>query len=101
MSVFDDAVRRGLNKIYDAAGVTATFTDRDANESTVTVLVEYNLGVYGEVADVSGMTAAISARKTDMAFSPRRGETYTVNGTVYTVDSVITETELEHTAITA
>lgn len=89
----------GLNAIYEAASVSAVFEDRDSKESKCNAIINYNLSIYGDVAEVSGLTAAISVRKSELVYPPRRGEAYTIDGTVYVVDSILTEDELEHTAL--
>lgn len=91
----------GIDDIYRVFAVSATYTDRVAATQTVSAIVSLDLQQFGSVADVSGKTAAISVRVSDMALPPRRGETYTIGAKVYTVDSIITADELEHTALVA
>lgn len=98
--------KSAIDEVYDALGVPATYTDRDGATQCVTAIVEYDLQQFGTVADISGKTAVISVRVSEMAEKPRRGETYTVKEdgcteTVYTVDSTPYADELEHRALVA
>ena len=101
MSKLSQEIAGGLDEIYDAAGDTVVFTDRDGVETTVTAIMVYDLLTYGEVADITALTASISVRKSELEYAPRRGETYKLGYKVYTVDQVITEDDLEHTALVA
>lgn len=92
-------VAAGQNSIYSIAGVAATFTDRDGAETSLTVVVEHDLSEYGATLEVSGSYAIISARKSELQYAPRRGETYAIAGTTYTVDSILREDEIEHTVL--
>ena len=90
-----------IDAIYEVGGVAAVYTDRDSATTNVKAVVEYDLQTFGDVADVAGKTAIVSVRVSELAYPPRRGETYTVNGTVYTVDSILVSDELEHRALVA
>lgn len=90
-----------IDALYDAMGVETTYTDRDGATQSVSAIVEHDLQTFGNVADIAGKTAVISVRVSDMAEKPRRGETYTVGATVYTVDSIPYADELEHRALVA
>jgi len=90
-----------MDCIYSQFAVPVTYTDRDGASQTVQAIVLHDLQQFGEVADISGKTVAISVRVSEMAYPPRRGETYTVGARVYTVDSTIAVDELEHTALIA
>ena len=87
--------------LYTLAGVPAVFTDRDLSTSTVTAIVEYDLQQFGEVADISGMTATISVRVSEMTLAPRSRTTFFVNGEDYTVDSTLLSDEIEHRVLVA
>lgn len=91
----------GLDAVYDYAGVACTYTDRNGAITEVTAIIDYALSQYGDVADVAGKTAVISVRVSDLADRPRRAETYTIAGTVYSVDSIIRADDLEHVALVA
>ena len=93
--------RAAVDEVYDVLGVCATYTDRDGATQSVRVIVEHDLRQFGNVADIAGKTAVISVRVSQMVEKPRRGETYTIDGTVYTVDSIPFADELEHRALVA
>ena len=101
MILFQDEIASGLDEIYIAAGVEALFTDVDGKETAVTALVNYDLQFYGDTADITAVTAAVSVRKTEIALSPRRGARYKIGLKTYIVDSVVTEDELEHVSLVA
>lgn len=88
-----------IDEVYAALGVSATYTDRDGATQCVTAIIEHDLQQFGNVADISAATAVISVRVSQMAEKPRRTETYTIDGTVYTVDSIPYADELEHRAL--
>lgn len=93
-------VAAAVNDLYTAFGVAATFTDLAGDETCATVIVVHDLTPYGpDVASATVRSVAISARKSDVAYSPRSGESYTVGDTTYIVDSVIAEDEVEHTVL--
>jgi hypothetical protein len=98
---FADDTLAGINLIYEVGGIPVVYTDRNGVTKTVTAIVNYEIATFGTVADVSGKTASISVRVSDMANKPRRGETYTVGATVYVVDSILRADELEHEALVA
>jgi hypothetical protein len=91
----------GLDDIYATAGDAVLFIARDGTQTAVTAIVIYDLAIYGEVADISAVTAAVSVRKAELALSPLRGEIYRFNGRDYVVDEVVAEDDLEHTATVA
>lgn len=97
------AMSRAINRVYAADGLAATYTDRNGAHTPCTVLVERDLSRYGEVAQVNAKTAALSVRVSEVAAAPRRTErfTLTVAGTVYTVDSLQSTTDLEHKVFVA
>ena len=92
---------RGINALYDRAGVSATYTDRDDATSSVTVIVDYDLSNYGDVAEVSQATAALSVRVSEVTEIPRRGETFAVSGSTLVVSTALQSDELEHTVLVA
>lgn len=94
-----DAFRAGLDDLYREAGVSVTYTDKDANAVSLTAIVEYDLSSYGANVEVSKATATVSVRVTDMAEQPRRGETFTVGSATHRVISVLSSDDLEHTAL--
>jgi len=95
------AFQDGINDLYRAAGVSAVFTNTAGATSTVTVLIEYDLSVYGDVAEVSQATATISVKKSDMDLPPRRGELFTIGSATFRVSSTLRSDELEHTVLVA
>lgn len=98
---FQSDIDAGADEIYTIAGVSATYTDRDSATQSVTALVEYDLQQWGDVAEIAGKTAVVSVRVSEMANPPRRGESYTIGGTVYVVDSILLSDDIEHRALVA
>lgn len=91
----------GVESMYSAFSVSAVYIDRSGSEKAVSVILVHDLQQYGEVADITGKTAAVSVRVSDLAFPPRRGEQYIIGGKTYTVDSLVSADELEHTVLVA
>jgi hypothetical protein len=91
----------GMDALYSIGGVKAIYNDQDGNPTNVTAIIEHDLEQYGTVAEVAGKVAAISVRVSELKYKPRRAETYTIDGTVYTVDSILRADELEHVALVA
>jgi hypothetical protein len=90
----------GLDEIYAVTGVAATFTDRSDVDTAVTAIVSHELEPYGpDVGSTTAGTVAVSVRKSDLARSPIKGESYTVGAKTYYVDSVLAEDDLEHTVL--
>jgi len=92
---------KGIDALYTKMGVSATYTPSGGTSATYTVIVTYDLSLYGDTAEVQQATASVSIRATDLAESPRRGDTFTIDGTVYRVSSTVTSDELEHTVLVA
>ena len=93
-------LRIGVDFIYTVGGVPATYTDRNAVEKSVEVIVDYNLSQYGEDSvEVSKSTAAISVRTKDVELRPLKGETFVVEGKTYVVGAPLESDELEHTVL--
>lgn len=102
MRSFGLALARGLARVYDSAGVAATYTDRNGAQSPCTVLVARNLEEYGQTAQVGVMTAVLSVRRSEVPDAPRKGERFTEQGgTVWTVASLQSSDELEHKVFAA
>lgn len=96
-----DSLTRAINTIYsDRNTVPCVYTNRDGVTQTVRAIPEYDLTTYGDTLEVSGKTAIIGVRASEMA-APRNGETYTIDGTVYRIDSLVASDELEHRALVA
>jgi len=89
----------GINAIYAKMGVAATYTDADSVASDVTVVVEYDLSVYGDALEVAQNTAALSVRKSEVAYVPRRGEVFVVGSDTFVVSDALRSDELEHTVL--
>lgn len=98
---YTDEVQAAIDDIYDTFAVAATYTSKTASQFSVQAIIEFNLAQYGDTADISGMTAAISVRRSEIAAPPLRGETFFINGTLYTVDSPLSADEMEHTVLVA
>ena len=95
----NDEFRDGIDDIYAVAGVLSTYTDGDGSALSLTVIVDHNLQQYGDSAEVQRATAALSVRVSEVALPPRKNETFLINSTTYTVDSVISSDDLEHTVL--
>lgn len=89
----------GIDSIYESFGVSAVYTDLTETELTVTVIVDRNFSQYGETAQVSAGSAVLCVRKSEVALSPRRAESFTVGAKVWTVDSLVLIDDYEHRAI--
>lgn len=96
---YQNDINQGASLIYDIGGVPALYTDRDGATTNVNAIVDYELQQYGDVANVSAAAAAISVRTIEVQAPPRNGETYTVNGRVFTVSDRVGADELEHTVL--
>lgn len=93
--------QRGINSLYSAAGQPAQYTDRDATVTAVTVLLDFDLSRYGDAVEVAQSEVSISVRASEVPQSPRRGDTFTVDGTTYVVGPALSSDELEHTVLCA
>lgn len=91
----------GADSLYGALASPAVHVDRSGAKTSVSAILVHDLQQYGEVADITGKTAAVSVRVSDLAFPPRRGEQYIIGGKTYTVDSLVSADELEHTVLVA
>lgn len=89
----------GINRIYATGGVAATYTDRNDAETQATVLIDYDLSNYGDVAEIAQATATVSVRASEVAQLPRRGDTFNVGGTVFVVGGSLQSDELEHSVL--
>jgi hypothetical protein len=89
----------GINRIYSTCGVAATHTDRDDTESSVTVIVDYDLSNYGDTAEVAQATATLSVRTSELSDIPRRGDTFVVGSRTFVVGGSLQSDELEHTVL--
>jgi hypothetical protein len=94
-----DAFLDGINRIYLTGGVPAIYTDRDDHESSVTVIVDYDLSNYGDTAEVAQATATVSVRTSEIENMPRRGDTFLVDGKTLVVGGSLQSDELEHTVL--
>ena len=91
-----------VDSVYATFGVGATYLDRDGASVDLTVVVDRNLGNYGEVAQVSTRQAVLCVRTSELSGGPRRGESFTtVDGDVFVVDSLVQADELEHRVLVA
>lgn len=96
-----DSLIRAINAIYaDRNTVPCIYTNRDGVTQTVRAIPEFDLTTYGDTLEVAGKTAVIGVRASEMA-APRNGETYTIGGKVYRIDSLVASDELEHRALVA
>jgi hypothetical protein len=86
--------------MYELFGVSCAYTGQDA-AVTVTAIIEHDLAQYGDVFDVSGMTATVSVRISEKADIPRRGDKYTIGGKVYVIDSPVRADTVEHVMLVA
>ena len=103
MSKFAARMSTGLGPIYDRLGDPAVYTDRTSSMTDCTVIVDKDLARYGDVAEISGMTAVVSVRVSEVSERPYRRETFTISetGEVFTVDSVLESDGFEHRCLVA
>lgn len=94
-----DSFRAGIDKIYSVAGVSCSYTERNKSARTVTAVIDYDLGQYGDSVEVSKAVASISVRVSEVEYTPRQGDTFEVNNTTFVVDSPVQSDELEHTVL--
>lgn len=91
-----------VDAVYATFGVGATYLDRNGSSADLTIVVDRNLGNYGEVAQVAARQAVLCVRTSELPDGPRRGETFTtVDGDIFVVDSLVQGDELEHRALAA
>lgn len=84
-------------------GQAAIYTDRSGATRTCTVLVDRDLGRFGETAQVNARTALLHVGRHELVEAPRRGDTFYLSGTgeTLTVDSLQMSDELEHRVVVA
>lgn len=99
MTYLDD-MTAAAKDMYSLFGVSCDYAGRDTDK-TVTAIIEHDIAQYGDVIDISGMVATISVRVSEMAYPPRRGDTYTIAGKTYVVDSPVRADEIEHVMLVA
>lgn len=95
MSQVAQALTDALSAVYDAHGESATYTDRDGGTTDCTVLLDFNLGNYGDAVELAAQTVVIAVRRSEVAEMPLKGETFTVGSTVYRVMTPVQSDELE------
>lgn len=88
-----------IDSLYAVHGVAGVHVDGDENETSIKLIPEYDLDRYGGALEVSGRFVVVSVRKSQLALSPLRGDKYKFNGVTYTVDTVLREDEIEHSAL--
>lgn len=91
----------GIVETYEFFGVPAIYTDKAGDTCNVTAIIDFDLNQYGDVAEVMGKTAVVSVRVSEIPRVPRKGESYTIDGTVYVVDTALNEDNLEHSVLVA
>lgn len=94
-----EAFQRGIDALFTAGGVSATYTERNGSPVTVTVLVDYDLEPYGDTAEVSSATATIAVRVSEVQYPPRQGDTFQVGAETFVVASPVNSDELEHRSL--
>lgn len=103
MNAFQTALIRAVTRVYDTAGVAATYTDRNSVSTPCTVLVERDLTRYGGTAAINTATAVVGVRTAEVLAAPRRGERFTLteSGQVLVVDNLQVSDDLEHKVFAA
>lgn len=91
-SVFERANAR----VYQRLGEDALYTPTTGSPATVRVILDRSLTNIGEGVQVSARTAVLSVRAVDVPAAPRRGESFTVDGRAWLVDSALPADEFEH-----
>jgi hypothetical protein len=97
-SAFSTAFSDGLISIYELMGEACVYRDKQGWNTNCSVMVERDLSQYGETANVQGVTAVLSVRRSEVADRPRRGDTFEMADgcTVFTVESVSISDDFEH-----
>lgn len=101
MGLFQSGIVRGLDRVYATAGEAAVYTNRLAQGTPCTVLLETDLTRYGEQAQVNVRTAVLSVRVAQVAAAPRQGETFLIGARTWRVDSLQASDALEHRVFVA
>lgn len=82
---FDQAIEDAFSKLGVDAVFTADWVDTDC---TVNLLTDIQNEPFGVDAQVWGSNSTIEAILSEIGKEPDKGDTFTVDGTVYTVQSV-------------
>ena len=85
---FADAVNNALDALYSTSrfGVSATFAPAAGDESTFNVILDSDPSYQpGGSVQVAEPQITISYRRLNIDRKVKRGETFTIGGTVYTV----------------
>lgn len=102
MTSFASLIARGTDRVYARFGEPATYTDKLGASLPVVVVVERNLTQYGQVASVQGKTAVINVRVSEVASTPRRGDSFALaSGEVLVVESLMLSDGIEHKMVAA
>lgn len=102
MSLAAESIGTLTDRIYEVFGDQSVYTDRDGVARDVTVVVDRQVSRYGEVAQVNGKNAVLCVRTSEVAGSPRKGETFALDGGhLLTVDSLVSADEFEHRVLVA
>ena len=91
-SVFAEA----LPGIFSAAGEAAVFTPASGDPISCNVFIDFNVMLQpsGVEVQVWEQGTTIEALLSDLGREPNRGETFTVDGVVYTVKAIIANDQL-------
>lgn len=92
------ALSIATDTVYATFGVSAGYLPKgsEATATPVTVLVERDLTRFGEVAQINARTAIVCVRKSELADSPMRGDTFSLSTETLKVDSLQASDEFEH-----
>ena len=88
---FSDAARIALGNLYSTAkfGVEAVFSPLVGSDITLTVILDIDNGYQpGGSVQIAEPQTTISYQRSDLDRKVKRGETFTINGTLYTVLSM-------------
>ena len=90
-----DPFQYALNRLYTRHGKEAVYNDGQ-EDVQVKVLFGISLSTWGATVQVNANDVAISVRVAEVPVCPRRGHTFEIEGTTYTVETPVRRDELEY-----
>ena len=83
------AFSSAIDTLYAMFGVSASYETQREAASTVTIVITEDLSQWGADITVANDYHGITVRRSDVTDKPRRGDTFTVDSTVYCVEQVL------------
>ena len=84
---------------YDVFGDEAVYKVEGSDPTECVVIIDHNLQQWGDAVSVSTANAAINVRRSEVQSRPRRGSTFMLGDTTYTVDQPLNQTRYEYTLL--